>query len=342
MKRVVFDEMVLETSEHTRPVLAAVVVTFNRFAQLKTTLTRLLNDSSDTLMHVIVVNNGSLDGTREWLDTIKDPRLDAIHLEDNLGGAGGFALGMRRAFETHHADWVVVMDDDSRPFDGALETFVSVPRDDATAYGAAVYYPDGQICEMNRPSLNPFWHPRVFLNALMKQRDGYHIPYDAYDHNDRRAIDMTSFVGFFVSKRIVQAVGYPDPNLFLYGDDVLYTMGVRRQGFEMRFDPHVKFEHDCSTFSADKHRRFIPLWKVYYLYRNGLMTYRSAAGPLFWLLVPVLTLKWSLAAKRYGAERTRYRRLMWHAISDAIRAKTDRSHKSIVALAQSEDTSSET
>ncbi|WP_417258351.1 glycosyltransferase [Celeribacter sp.] len=334
MKRVVFDKTVFETSERARPVLVAVVVTCNRFSQLKTTLTQLLNSPTMTLSHVVVVNNGSHDGTREWLDTVDDPRLDAIHLEDNIGGAGGFALGMRRAFETHHADWAVVMDDDARPFDGTLEAFLSEPRNDATAYGAAVYFPDGQICEMNRPSMNPFWHPRVFLRTLMKQRDGYHIPYSAYDHNDRRAIDMTSFVGFFVSKRIVQAVGYPDPNLFLYGDDVLYTMGVRRQGFEMRFDPHLKFEHDCSTFSTDERRRFRPLWKVYYSYRNGLKMYHSAAGPLFWLLVPVLTLKWSLATKRYGAEHKRYRRLMWHAISDAIRAKTDRSHNSIVAIAQ--------
>ncbi|WP_238986796.1 glycosyltransferase [Paracoccus sp. MKU1] len=46
------------------PVVAAVVVTFNRLRHLKKTLARLLSEPLD---HVVVVENGSTDGTRDWL-----------------------------------------------------------------------------------------------------------------------------------------------------------------------------------------------------------------------------------------------------------------------------------
>ncbi|WP_374328265.1 glycosyltransferase, partial [Paracoccus pantotrophus] len=54
------------------PVIAAVVVTFNRLAHLEKTLARLLAEPLD---HVVVVENGSTDGTREWLAGQGDPRL---------------------------------------------------------------------------------------------------------------------------------------------------------------------------------------------------------------------------------------------------------------------------
>ncbi|WP_260008656.1 hypothetical protein [Leisingera sp. M527] len=47
---------------------------------------------------------------------------------------------------------------------------------------------------------------------------------------------------------MVEAAGYPDPGLFLYGDDVIYTLGLRRRGETILFDPELRFEHDCSTF----------------------------------------------------------------------------------------------
>ena len=122
------------------------------------------------------------------------------------------------------------MDDDARPAPGAFAAFHAQPRPLDTALAAAVYFPDGGICEMNRPSVNPFWNPKIFLRALFKARNGYHIPYDSYEATTPRAIDLTSFVGFFLPRRMIEEAGYPDPGLFLYGDDVIYTLGLRRRG----------------------------------------------------------------------------------------------------------------
>lgn len=314
--------------------IVAIVVTHNRLEHLKVTVARLLRVPPEALAAVVVIDNASTDGTTGWLAEQADPRLDIVTSTQNCGGAGGFAQGMSRAMAAHDPDWLLLMDDDARPLDGAIEMFHGLDLTDCEALAAAVYYPDGRICEMNRPSRNPFWSPRLFLKTLLRGRDGYHIPYEDYERELPRPIDLTSFVGFFVPKSVVEEAGLPQSQLFLYGDDVIYTLGLRRRGVRIAFDPRIKFEHDCETFEDDKKRRFRPLWKAYYSYRNGLMMYHLAAGLFFWLMVPVLYAAWAARSRRYGADQGRYLRLMHHAVLDGILGRAERTHVEVMALAE--------
>lgn len=319
--------------------LVAVVTTHNRLKELRLTLARLLAVAKDSLGAVVVVNNCSNDGTQEWLNTQQDPRLLVHHSDSNLGGAGGFEVGMRLAVQEFDPDWVVVMDDDARPYAAAFDQFVSKPRDKASGgadvWAAAVYYPDGEICEMNRPSVNPFWKPAVFMKTLFGAgRDGYHIERSTYDGVEPQPLDMASFVGMFISRQVIDEMGYPEGALFLYGDDVIYSLRLRRRGFTMLFDPLIRFEHNCTTFSNNKKGVYSPLWKVYYNYRNGLIMYHNAAGILFWPLLGLLVPKWLIAAGRYGADRKTYLRLTRRAIVDGVLGRKTLTHDAVLALAE--------
>lgn len=299
--------------------LIAIVVTYNRLEQLQVTMPRLL---AEPCVRVVVVDNASSDGTGDWLAAQEEARIEVISMATNRGGAGGFEAGMRHAVEAHDPDWIVVMDDDARPDSGTFARFLAAPPEDCDGVASAVYYPDGRICEMNRPSLNPFWHPGLFLKTLFGGgRMGFHIPDAAYD-GGARPIEVASFVGLFLSRRAMQKGGYPDGHLFLYGDDAIYTLGLSRLGLTFRFDPALRFEHDCSTFSGTA-RVYRPLWKVYYNYRNGLILYRQAAGPiLFWLVCLIVIPKWAWNGRRYGADRGAYWRLLVRAVRDGVRGRT--------------------
>ncbi|MGR3762466.1 glycosyltransferase (plasmid) [Roseobacteraceae bacterium NS-SX3] len=317
--------------------LAAVVVTHNRLDKLKATLARLLESPEGELAAVVVVDNASTDGTGAWLAEQADPRLDVRTSGANLGGAGGFALGMRRAMEAHAPDWLVVMDDDGRPAPGGLAAFHALPEGKWDAVAAAVYFPDGRICEMNRPSRNPFWHLREFLRtAFGGGRSGFHVQPSDYE-GEGMQIDVTSFVGFFISAEAVRRMGYPDPELFIYGDDGLYTLGLTRAGGRIGFEPSVRFEHDLSTFQGDaaQRGRFVPLWKVYYYHRNLLLLYRMAAGWLFWPVLCVVLPKWLLKARHHGGDRRAFLRLMARAVGDGLLRRTQVPLAEVQALAQS-------
>lgn len=315
-----------------RQSLAAVVVTHNRIGQLRVTMDRLLGEDLD---HLLVLDNNSDDGTAEFLNGIDDPRLTVLHQDRNLGGAGGFEQGLRHAVAVLDPDWIVVMDDDGRPCRGAIERFRRLDTRGLDAISAAVWTPSGKICEMNRPYRNPFWHLPEFLRVLGGQgRRGFHLGDTAYQPGaDPTDIDMASFVGLFLSRDSLARAGFPDGRLFIYGDDQLYTLQMRRLGLRIGFCPGLRFEHDTRSIQTDGTLVLRPLWKVYYMYRNALIAYRVAAGPWFWPLLPILLAKWRRQARHYGPDRGAYRKLLARALSDGLHKRLDRSHQDVMTMA---------
>lgn len=323
--------MSAQQQQQTRS-LVAVVVTHNRLDKLRATVARLLETPAGVLAAVLVVDNASTDGTPDWLDAQDDPRLVVRHSGANLGGAGGFEMGMRQAVETLDPDWIVVMDDDARPAPGALAAFHALDPERWDAVAAAVYFPDGEICEMNRPSRNPFWHGREFRRTLLGGgRGGFHIRPEDYD-GPARPVDVASFVGLFVSRAAIARVGFPDGRLFVYGEDGLFTLGLSKAGGRIGFEPSLRFEHDCSTFHGQR-GRFRPLWKVYYYHRNLLMLYRMAAGWLFWPALLVVLPKWISKMRHHEGDRAVFLRLLGRAVRDGLAGRALVDHAEILALA---------
>lgn len=303
--------------------LTAVIVTHNRCQKLQHTLAATL---AQPFSAIIVVDNASTDGTRAWLAGQHDPRLHLILSEQNSGGAGGFAQGMIAALN-YDPDWLVCYDDDAYPAPDALQQFTALDLGNTDSAAAAVYYPDGRLCEMNRPSYNPFWHPRKLLRTALgvftgRARGAFHVTDSAYQGAEALPIDSSSFVGFFVRADWVRRLPLPEPGLFIYGDDVLYTLNLTKHGARHRFLPTVRFIHDCSTFQTAR-RGYHPLWKAYFTYRNGLLIYRMAAGVWFYPVALLKALLWLAAVRHYRNKRL-YLRLWWQAVRDGIREDLSR------------------
>ncbi|WP_386684968.1 glycosyltransferase [Loktanella sp. R86503] len=303
--------------------LCAIVVTFNRLHQLQITLPALLAEDVD---HIVVVDNASTDDTGTWLAAQASDRVRIVSLDTNTGGAGGFEAGMDYAKSTLDPDWVVLMDDDARPQPGALARFRSETPKLAANFPnlgivvAAVFYPNGTLCEMNRPSRNPFWNLSLFARTLVKgTRSGFHLN-DGQFAPDAPAIpiDVASFVGYFVHRRAWEKSGLPEGGLFIYGDDVLYSLRLRRAGFAMAFAPMIRFTHDCGTMGDGFVYR--PIWKIFYHCRNGVSIARQAAGPLIFplALAYYTMIWWRRGQKCNGTERRLYYKMMRMGLIDGL------------------------
>lgn len=323
--------MLKKTGENGR--LVAVVVTHRRLADLRQTLAALLASPAGDLAAVLVVDNASDDGTGDWLASLPDPRLHVLTLTENRGGAGGFETGMRWAMERLAPDWLVVMDDDSRPEPGALSVFQRLDLDGYDGLAAAVRCPDGSLADMNRPTFNPFWHKKILARTLLGGgRGAFHLGEKDFALPGLRPIDGASFVGFFVRARVVAEAGYPDPALFLYGDDAIYTMGLTRAGYRLGFAPELRFEHASTTYSpADPRLR--PLWKAYYYHRNMVILYRIATGIFFYPVLLLYIPRWLCRLRHHGGERRRFLGLFGLALRDGLRRHTDRPHAEVLARA---------
>jgi GT2 family glycosyltransferase len=109
-------------------VIAVVVVTYNRLHLLRRCFDDVLRRTSDKTREIILWNNASEDGTREYLATLDDPRLRIVHHSENIG-TNAYA----HAFALATQDYLVELDDDviEAP-DGwdeqMLAAFVRIPR----------------------------------------------------------------------------------------------------------------------------------------------------------------------------------------------------------------------
>ena len=74
-------------------IVVAVVVTYNRLNLLQRVV-GALKGQSKRLDKIYIINNGSTDGTKEWLDG--QIGLNVIH-QENVGGSGGFYRGIQEA-----------------------------------------------------------------------------------------------------------------------------------------------------------------------------------------------------------------------------------------------------
>lgn len=88
--------------------------------------------------NLCVINNGSTDGTYEWL--LEQQDLTVIH-QENLGGAGGFSRGVQYAYEDG-ADWIWMMDDDVYPESNCLEQLLKY-KEHSLCLQSARYFSDG-------------------------------------------------------------------------------------------------------------------------------------------------------------------------------------------------------
>ena len=233
--------------------ITAVVVTFNRLELLKQGIECLRKQQK--LTGIIVVNNGSTDGTREWLNA--QPGLLVVH-QDNVGGSGGFYTGIERAY-SEGADWIWCMDDDVFPRPDCLDRLL--PYTDRPEVG--ILSPrrllEGKVFTHEFRHFN-FTNPVGSLHGrkLAKQQV-----------NQATEIVGADFEGPFISRRVVEKIGLPNRELFIFCDDTDYCLRTHLAGFKLLYipealmDKHKFFSNDTWTSRNRKKK-----WKRYYQVRN--------------------------------------------------------------------------
>jgi rhamnopyranosyl-N-acetylglucosaminyl-diphospho-decaprenol beta-1,3/1,4-galactofuranosyltransferase len=234
--------------------VAVVVVTYNRADLLGRMLAGLAAQTHPPDA-VFVVDNASSDHTREVLQR-DDLPLRVTHSPDNLGGAGGFHLGLASAY-AEGFDRIWLMDDDVVP---APECLAVLLAQDEACLMAVREDTSGRLVEKAATRFD-------LANPLsIKPKTGMvETDYGSRGEMPARVeLENVAFEGFLVRREVVDRIGLPDPAYFIFYDDVDFALRARRAGYriwairdavlvrQLDFDQ----QHDLGS------------WKGYYMYRN--------------------------------------------------------------------------
>jgi len=186
--------------------IVAVVVSFNRRDRLERELKALLAQTRP-IDEIIVVDNGSTDGAREFLRDLGAPVV-VVESHRNRGGAGGFALGLAWAMHRGH-DLAWLMDDDASPYEDSLEQLLLPYDGDVDRYSftsAQVVDPEGRT------------GPRSHQNLSGNYEELFRAAERGY-----LAAASSSFVGPLISLHHARRTHLPLADFFIWHDDTEYT-----------------------------------------------------------------------------------------------------------------------
>jgi rhamnopyranosyl-N-acetylglucosaminyl-diphospho-decaprenol beta-1,3/1,4-galactofuranosyltransferase len=198
--------------------IVAVVVTHRRPDELAKSLD-MLSTQTRLLDHLIVVDNDGATDTRVC-DVVAAQPVPTTYLASrrNLGGAGGFALGMLHAL-AHGADWVWLADDDGHPQDTrVLATLLAC----ADKHSLAEVSP--MVCNMDDPERLAF----PLRRGLVWRRRTSELRTEA--GQDLLPGIASLFNGALFRAGTLEAVGVPDLRLFIRGDEVEVHRRLVRSG----------------------------------------------------------------------------------------------------------------
>ncbi|MBU9501439.1 glycosyltransferase [Burkholderia multivorans] len=261
--------------------VAAVVVTHNR-PELLIEAIGALREQTHAIDELIVVDNASGAKTVEVLKRMQC--VDVLRLDENVGGAGGFAAGVQRALDLG-ADWILLLDDDAIAMPSLVEELLAQLEEIAPERVGAIcstVMEFGRIAPMHRRRFDPATLAEPVIDEA------------AYTAGPVR-IDCGSFVGFLVNAEAVRAVGLPNASFFLAYDDTEYSLRLGRAGWSVWLAPEAVVDH---RRPAGARLRSGPYGvKHYYNLRNQLAVFRHYGTAPKWRLAKPLMLHGLIAAR---------------------------------------------
>ena len=284
--------------------VCAILVSFNR-KDLLVRCIEAVSMQTYPVQSILVVDNASSDGTFEHLchkgfiqnrEVNESPNVVGqlgdhidfryIQLKKNIGGAGGFHTGLKAAFELGTFDYFWVMDDDGYPSASCLQNLMEHVQ--GQDYLMPVSIDIDNHAQLSWPSRMPNGK-RTIMYEELKAAWGKVMDY------------IFPFNGSLMSQKLVAEVGYPNKDLFIWGDEYDHYWRCIRKGFKPITITQAQFYHPANKmeyvpilgglikvpFSESKLRFTCLIRNSTYLDRNYGKTYKIIPKLFiyFWLFI---------------------------------------------------------
>jgi GT2 family glycosyltransferase len=224
------------------PLIEVIIPNWNGREMLEKCLLSLRRQT-DTGFRVIVVDNGSEDGSNQLVES-SFPEVKLIRLQFNTG----FSVAVNRGIEASAAPWLLLLNNDMEVASDCLERLRSAVRQ----YPAVDFF---ALKMMN-------YHHRQYIDgagdAVLRGGVGYRLGTMEQDSEsyakDRESFGACAGAALY-SKVFFATAGLFDPDFFAYLEDVDLNLRARRCGLRCMYIAQAKVYHIGSASSGSKINR---------------------------------------------------------------------------------------
>ncbi len=252
--------------------LSIIIVNWNTKEYLLPCLREIFERGQGMSREVILVDNGSRDGSR---DEVKKafPSVHVIQNEENLG----FAKAVNQGLKNSSGRYILLLNPDTRVKNAATERLVSFMDgySDAAVAGAQLLNADGskQNSIANFPSLASELLNKSLLRWLFPKK----FPGKGRNYSEPFEVDSVIGACMMVRREAMKQVGLLDEDYFLFLEETDWCYRMRKAGWKVYHVPQAEVFHSQGK-SAEKEKKKA---KVEY-YRSRNLFFKKHRGTLQW------------------------------------------------------------
>ncbi len=250
--------------------LSIIIVGHNNKDLVIDCLKSIREDTSLKEKEIIVVDNGSTDGSQEAIKKLQESvsNVTLIENKENLGYAKANNQGIKKARGEH----VLLLNSDTVVKKNSLGKLLAFAKKkkDAGVIGPKLLNIDGSL----QPSC--FRFPTI-KNAIKEYWLGEKGLFEKYAPKSKKASTVDAVVGaaFLMTPAALKKVGVLDERYFAYFEDIDYCRNAWKKGLKVYYYPGVEIIHyHGATFKKmaskkmvkkeDQWRKLIPSSKIYH------------------------------------------------------------------------------
>lgn len=257
--------------------LSIILVNRNTKEYLLPCLRSVLENEKRTGWNIIVVDNGSRDGSAAEVGNTF-PSVDLIENEGNLGFAKAVNQGLQKA----SGRYVLLLNPDTQVKKRAIGELILFmdAHPDAGIAGARLLNSDGsrQNSIANFPSLATELLNKSLLRWLFPEK----FPGKERDYSEPIEVDSVIGACMMVRRDAIEQVGLLDEGYFLYLEETDWCFRIRKAGWKVYHVPQAEVYHFQGK-SAEKDKRRA---KIEY-YRSRYHFFYKNRGKGLWLILVI-------------------------------------------------------
>jgi GT2 family glycosyltransferase len=223
--------------------LSIVIICWNDLKVIRECLASIHRETRDLDFEVIVSDNGSSDGSTEYIRTTY-PEIRILENGANLGFAKGNNAGIRKA----RGEYVLILNPDTIIHDRALQTLVAYAdrHPEAGAFGCRVLNADGseQRAGLPLPTLKTTLLAALYLWRLGRFAESLDAgDYAAWNGRTEREVGRQSGCCMLVRRDLLQRLNGFDEQFFYHFEETDLCFRIWKSGSRILFFPEAKITH---------------------------------------------------------------------------------------------------